>query len=92
MANDNIGWKKPFGVKKFESFILAKFITDYSFNTLYVEDLDKDQIDGYQKLCDSTFIIQHDILFNGILKYIDMESIINEKIEKHKFKKRKSST
>jgi hypothetical protein len=84
LANDNIGWKKPFGVKKFESFILAKFITDYSFNTLYVEDLDKDQIDGYQRLCDSTFIIQHDILFNGILKYIDMESIINEKIENYK--------
>jgi hypothetical protein len=81
---DEYCWDKPYGVKKFECLVLAKFVTDYSFMTLFSEDIDKDQSKGYQRLCDIHFIEQHDIIFNGILKYIDMASIINEKIESYK--------
>ena len=83
-------WDKPFGIKKFECFVLAKFVTDYSFNTLYAEDMDKDQSEGYQRLCDSHFIEQHDIIFNGMLKYGEMESIISEKIEHYKTLRREN--
>jgi len=78
---DEYCWDKPFGIKKFECFVLAKFVTDYSFNTLYAEDIDKEQSEGYKRLCDSHFIKQHDIIFNGMLKYSEMKSIINEKIQ-----------
>ena len=90
LALDEYCWDKPFGIKKFECFVLAKFVTDYSFNTLYAEDLDKDQTEGYQRLCDSYFIEQHDIIFNGMLKYSDMEIIINEKIENYKTLRREN--
>ena len=87
---DEYCWDKPFGIKKFECFILAKFVTDYSFNTLYAEELDKDQSEGFQRLCDAHFIEQHDIIFNGMLKFIDMETIINEKIESYKTLRREN--
>ena len=87
---DEYCWDKPFGIKKFECFILAKFVTDYSFNTLYAEELDKDQSEGFQRLCDAHFIQQHDIIFNGMLKFIDMETIINEKIESYKTLRREN--
>ena len=83
-------WDKPFGIKKFECFVLAKFVTDYSFKTLYAEDSDKEVLEGFERLCDSHFIHQHDIIFNGILKFSDMETIINEKIEIYKTFRRES--
>lgn len=87
---DEYCWDKPFGIKKFECFVLAKFVTDYSFKTLYAEDIDKDQSEGYERLCNSHFIEQHDIIFNGMLKFSEMESVINEKIECYKTLRRES--
>ena len=87
---DEYCWDKPFGIKKFECFVLARFVTDYSFNTLYAEELDKDQSEGFKRLCDAHFIEQHDIIFNGMLKFSDMETIINEKIESYKTLRREN--
>ena len=87
---DEYCWDKPYGIKKFECFVLAKFVTDYSFNTLFAEDLDKDHSNGFQRLCDSYFIEQHDITFNGMLKFSEMETIINEKIESYKTLRREN--
>jgi len=87
---DEYCWEKPYGIKKFECFVLAKFVTDYSFKTLFSDDIDIDQSKGYQRLSDTHFKDQHDIIFNGMLKYADMESIINEKIEIYKTLRREN--
>ena len=87
---DEYCWDKPFGVKKFECFVLAKFVSDYSFNTLHAEDLDKDLSEGFQRLCNSHFVKKFDITFNGILKFSDMQAIINEKIESYKSLRREN--
>ena len=34
LDEDEYHWMKPWGVKRFESIILAKFMLDYSFNKL----------------------------------------------------------
>ena len=87
---DEYCWDKPYGIKKFECFVLAKFVTDYSFNTLHAEDIDKDQSEGYERLCKAHFIKQHDIIFNGMLKFNEMESVINEKIDGYKTMRREN--
>ena len=68
LTSDEYCWSKPFGIKKFECLVIAKFVTDYSFKTLYAEEVDKDQSEGFQRLSDSHFINQHDIIFNGMLQ------------------------
>ena len=90
LTSDEYCWSKPFGIKKFECLVIAKFVTDYSFKTLYAEEVDKDQSEGFQRLSDSHFINQHDIIFNGMLQYSDMENIINEKIENYKTLRREN--
>ena len=83
LSLDEYCWDKPFGIKKFECFVLSKFVMDYSFKTLFADDIDKEQAEGYQRLADSHFIEQHDIIFNGMLKHSEMAAIINEKLESY---------
>ena len=84
LSQDEYCWNRSIGVKKYECFVMAKFITDYSFLTLYAEDLDNDSQEGYQRLFNSYFIEQHDIIFNGMLTHTEMEPTIKEKIENYK--------
>ena len=48
-------WSKPWGVKRFESLILAKFLMDYSFNGLVEGKLQDDEKIGFESLCQSAF-------------------------------------
>ena len=84
LSKDEYFWNRSKPIIKYECFVIAKFITDYSFITLYSEDFDKEIIEGYQKIIDIYFSKQHDIVFNGKLLFSEMEEIIKEKIENYK--------
>jgi hypothetical protein len=90
LSSETYCWDKPFGVKKYDSFILSKFVIEYSFRTLYAEDVDKDVSEGFDKIFSTYFINQHDIVFNGMLKFEEMESVINEKVDKFNELRRES--
>ena len=55
LDEDEYHWMKPWGVKRFESIILAKFMLDYSFNQLAEDKLGDDERIGYHNLCDISF-------------------------------------
>ena len=44
-------WTKPWGVKRFESMVLAKFMMDYSFNGLADDKLKDDEKIAFITLC-----------------------------------------
>ena len=45
LEEEEYHWHKPWGVKKFESLILAKFFMDYSFKGLSEDKLKDDEKD-----------------------------------------------
>ena len=51
-------WDKPWGIKRFESIVLAKFILDFSFERMIDGQLSDDEIDREwdyycQSICDN---------------------------------------
>mgnify|MGYP001166807887 CR=1 FL=1 len=48
-------WNKPWGVKRFESIVLAKFILDYSFEGIVNNQLSDDEKSGYYELSNTSF-------------------------------------
>ena len=77
-------WTKPWGVKRFESIILAKFMLDYSFNKLAEDKLGDDEKTGYHNLCDISFSNLFNDEFSSVgLNYEDMQEEIQAKIDSY---------
>ena len=77
-------WNKPWGVKRYESMLLAKFIIDYSFNRLVDDELSDDEKKGYYDLSQSFFTKTFNDEFSEVgLNYEDMQEEIENKIESY---------
>ena len=75
-------WTKPWGVKRFESVILGKFMLDYSFNGIAEDKLKDDEKIGFEDLCKTSFSKLFNDEFSSIgLNYEDMQEEIQQKIE-----------
>jgi hypothetical protein len=84
-------WTKPWGVKRFESIILAKFMLDYSFNKLAEDKLGDDERTGYHNLCDISFSNLFNDEFSSVgLNYEDMQEEIQAKVDSY-FEARRDS-
>ena len=47
LDGEGYNWNKPWGVKRLESIILAKFMVDYSFERIVEGQLSDDEKNGY---------------------------------------------
>ena len=75
-------WTKPWGVKRFESMILAKFMMDYSFNGLADDKLKDDEKIAFITLCSSSFSKLFNDEFSQIgLNFEDMQEELQQKID-----------
>ena len=75
-------WTKPWGVKRFESMVLAKFMMDYSFNGLADDKLKDDEKIAFITLCSSSFSKLFNDEFSQIgLNFEDMQEVIQQKID-----------
>jgi len=84
-------WNKPWGVKRFESMVLAKFMMDYSFNGLADDKLKDDEKIAFITLCSSSFSKLFNDEFSQIgLNFEDMQEELQQKIDAY-FDARRSS-
>ena len=75
-------WKKPWGVKRFESIVLAKFLMNLTFNRLSEDKLKDDEKIGFENLCNMSFTTLFDDEFSSVgLNYEDMQEEIQRKID-----------
>ena len=75
-------WTKPWGVKRFESIILAKFMMEYSFNKLAEEKLKDDEKIGFYNLCNISFSKLFDDEFGEVgINFENMQEEIQTKID-----------
>ena len=75
-------WTKPWGVKRFESMVLAKFMMDYSFNGLADDKLKDDEKIAFITLCSSSFSKLFNDEFSQIgLNFDDMQDELQQKID-----------
>ena len=75
-------WTKPWGVKHFESMVLAKFMMDYSFNGLAEDKLKDDEKIAFITLCSSSFSKLFNDEFSQIgLNFEDMQEELQQKID-----------
>ena len=51
LNEDEYHWPKPWGVKRFESLVLAKFMIEYAFNLLVGEELTDEESVGFYSIC-----------------------------------------
>ena len=91
LDEDEYHWIKPWGVKRFESITLAKFLLDYSFNQLAEDKLGDDERVGFHDLCATSFSNLFNDEFNSVgLNYEDMQEDIQAKIDSY-FEARRGS-
>ena len=82
LDDDEYHWKKPWGVKRFESMILAKFMLDHAFNGLSEDKLKDDEKIAFENLSNSAFSKMFNDEFSEVgLNYEDMQEEIQKKIE-----------
>ena len=82
LDEDEYHWMKPWGVKRFESMVLAKFMMDYSFNLLADDKLKDDEKIAFITLCSSSFSKLFNDEFSQIgLNVEDMQEELQEKID-----------
>jgi hypothetical protein len=75
-------WTKPWGVKRFESMVLAKFMMDYSFNGLAEDKLKDDEKNAFITLSLSSFSKLFNDEFSQIgLNCEDMQEELQQKID-----------
>ena len=55
LDGDSYHWNKPWGVKRFESIVLAKFLMDLAFNHLSEDKLRDEEKTGFENLCNTSF-------------------------------------
>ena len=89
LDREGYNWNKPWGVKRFESIVLAKFILDYSFDKIAEGMLSEEEKNGYYDLSDTSFSSIFNEEFSTVgMNFDDMQEGIKEKVEAY-FKVRK---
>ena len=82
LEDDGYHWNKPWGVKRFESLVLAKFMMDYSFNGIAEDKLKEDEKMVFVILCSSSFSKLFNDEFSEIgLNFEDMQEELQQKID-----------
>jgi hypothetical protein len=82
LEEEGYHWNKPWGVKRFESLILAKFMMDYSFKGLVENKLKDDEKLAFVTLCSSSFSKLFNDEFSQIgLNFEDMQDELQQKID-----------
>ena len=77
---EEYNWNKPWGVKRFESIVLAKFIMDYSFESILSNKLSENEKFSYYRLSNEAFLNIFNEEFAEIgMNYDDMKEVINNK-------------
>ena len=79
LDGDAYHWKKPWGVKRFESIVLAKFLMNHSFNLLSENKLTDDEKTGFENLCNTSFSTLFNDEFSAIgVNFEDMQKEIQQ--------------
>ena len=82
LESDGYSWNKPWGVKRFESIVLAKFILDYSFERIVENELSDDEKIGYYDLSNTLFSSMFNEEFSEVgINFADMQEEIEKKVE-----------
>ena len=82
LDSDGYSWNKPWGVKRFESIVLAKFMLDYSFERIVESQLSEDEKIGYYDLSNTSFSDIFNVEFSEVgMNFDDMQDEIEEKVE-----------
>ena len=82
LDREGYSWNKPWGVKRFESIVLAKFILDYSFEKIVEGQLAEEDKTGYYNLSDTSFSNMFNSEFSPVgMNFDDMQEGIREKVE-----------
>ena len=77
-------WDKSWGVKRYESFILAKFILDYSFEGVMKDEISDEEKKAYYYLSNNSLLNRFNMEFSEVgMNYEDMKDEINSKIKKY---------
>ena len=75
-------WDKPWGVKRYESMILAKFILDYSFENMIKDQLLDEEKNGYYHLSNTSFQNLFNSEFSEVgINFKDLQKEITKKVE-----------
>ena len=82
LDGDSYHWEKPWGVKRFESIVLAKFLLHLAFSRLSQDNLKDDEKIGFDNLCNTSFATLFNDEFSGVgLNFEDMQEEIQKKID-----------
>jgi len=82
LEREGYSWNKPWGVKRYESMLLAKFILDYSFEKIVEGQLSDDEKIGYYKLSNTLFSSMFNEEFSEVgINFTDMKEEIEKKVE-----------
>ena len=82
LEEEGYHWTKPWGVKRFESLVLTKFMMDYSFNGLAEDKLKDDEKNAFNNFCSKEFSKLFNDEFSQIgLNFDDMQDELQEKID-----------
>ena len=82
LDNERYHWNKSWGVKRFESIVLAKFILDYSFERIVENELSDDEKIGYYDLSNTLFSSMFNEEFSEVgINFADMQEEIEKKVE-----------
>jgi len=81
LEREGYSWNKPWGVKRYESMLLAKFILDYSFEKIVEGQLSDDEKNGYYDLSNTSFSSMFNDEFSEVgMNFEDMQEEIEEKV------------
>ena len=84
LDREGYSWNKPWGVKRFESIVLAKFILDYSFEKIAEGQLAEEDKTGYYDLSDTSFSNIFNSEFSQVgMNFDDMQEGIREKVDEY---------
>ena len=84
LDREEYSWNKPWGVKRFESIVLAKFILDYSFEKIAEGQLVDGDKTGYYDLSDTLFSNMFNAEFSPVgMNFDDMQEGIREKVDEY---------
>ena len=82
LDGDVYHWNKPWGVKRFESIVLSKFLMNLAFNQLFEDTLQDGEKTGFENLCNTSFSTLFNDEFSSVgLSFEDMEEEIQTKID-----------
>ena len=82
LDNERYHWNKSWGVKRFESIVLAKFILDYSFERVVENQFSDDEKIGYYDLSNTLFASMFNKEFSEVgINFGDMQEEIEKKVE-----------